>query len=218
MTRVTRPRRAALLAPCFLLLACAAPANRSDVANTSVNLNAAPAATPSTSPPAITASRPSFARGDGESLQSFGARVIPEGMRLEHPVTEVEFGGAGKSVVVLFNEEEYRPFVGWVFVPEGEGYKRLELPEAQFPVGTEVKAVFPANADRDPEPELLIICEQISGVGKPPGNITPYCNAYVYDLTGDNIAHLRGVGIDLEPEETNCTAVQIRRRLKRLGY
>jgi hypothetical protein len=139
-------------------------------------------------------------------------------MRLEHPVVEVEFGSDVGSRIVLFNKEEYRPFTGWVFVPEGGAYRKLVLPETELPVSTKVKAVLSANADGDPEPELLILCEHISGVGRPPGNTTPFCNTYVYDLAGGNIKHLEDVETALEPVDKNCTATQIRAKLKQLGY
>jgi hypothetical protein len=139
-------------------------------------------------------------------------------MRLEHPVVELGFAGQAQSRVVLYNEAEYRPFTGWVFIPRGDDYRKLALPETQLPVSTKVKAVFAANADADPETELLILCEHISGAGKSPGNTAPFCNTYVYDLAGDRISRLEQVETALEPVGENCSADGIRGKLKGLGY
>jgi hypothetical protein len=218
MINFMRLRLFAISTFCLFLLGCNAAPKTGDPAHTPAKTDAAHA--PAASPPATTTStgQPTAGAGGAESLQSLAARIVPEGMRLEHPIVELEFGGQAGSRVVLYNEAEYRPFTGWVFVPRGDDYMKLALPATELPVSTKVKAVFAANADGDPETELLILCEHISGVGKSPANTTPFCNTYVYDLAGDQIRRLEQVETALEPVDENCSVNGIRGKLSRLGY
>lgn len=218
MTNSMRLRLFTVSTLCLFLLGCNAATKTGEPAHAPVKTDAgnAPAASPASPATATSTGQPTA--GGAQSPQSFGTQVVPLGMRLEHPVVEVEFAGQARSRVVLYNEEEYRPFTGWVFIPRGDDYLKLALPETQLPVSTKVKAVFTANADGDPETELLILCEHISGVGKSPGNTAPFCNTYVYDLAGDRIRHLEEVENALEPVGENCSANDIRGKLRGLGY
>jgi hypothetical protein len=211
MTNLMRLRLFVVSIFCLFLLGCNAATKTGEQAHAPVKTDASPAQATSTQ-------QSTAGAGGAESLQSFGTRIVPEGMRLEHPVVEVEFGGQAGNRVVLYNEAEYRPFTGWVFIQRGDDYRKLALPETQLPVSTKVKAVFAANADGDPEAELLILCEHISGVGRPPANTTPFCNTYVYDLAGDQISRLEEVETAFEPVDENCSADGIRGKLKQLGY
>src|SRR5262245_23627089 len=166
----------------------------------------------------LTAQEFNITRKPGESLQQFAARIIPPGMTLIHQVTEGDFGPSSKNIVVLFSKEKYRPFTGWVLVREGEVYKKYILPEFNLPVSTEIMAVMYANAGQGPEKELLILCKHISGVGRYPGNITPFYTTYVYGWNNGSITYLEEATDRLDPVGSLRTAGQVKNRLKKLGY
>lgn len=155
------------------------------------------------------AQEPYLVRQPGESLPSFASRIIPKGMRLAHPVVTVDVGPFKKSVVILFQPAKYREFTGWVLAPEDNGYRKYVLPFVQLPVSTEVKAVFVANTDHDTDLELFILCKHISGVGRYPGNITPFCNTYVFDWDGNGFTYLEDLSAGLD----SCTAAGVKRKL-----
>jgi hypothetical protein len=159
------------------------------------------------------AQEPLLVRQPGESLQSFALTIIPKGMKLAHPVVTGDVGPFKKSVVILFQPEKYREFTGWVLAPEDNGYRKYALPFVQLPVSTEVKAVFFTNADQDKNPELFILCKHISGAGRYPGNITPFCNTYVFDWDGNGFTYLEDVSASLD----SCTAAGVRRKLANIG-
>jgi len=121
-------------------------------------------------------------RRPGESLQAFGARIIPRGMSLAHPVVVGDFGTSAGNIVVLFRAEEFRDYTGWALVSDGSAYRKFVLPDGTFPVATTIRAVFFDNADSDTERELFVLCRHISGIGRAPGNTTPFYNTYIYDL------------------------------------
>jgi hypothetical protein len=153
-----------------------------------------------------------------ETLEQFGRRITPAGMELAHPVVEGDFGNAKGNVVLLFHKERYREFIGWVLVPEGAGYKKFVLPEVRLPVSTEIEAVFFDNADHDAEKELLILCKHISGVGRYPGNMTPFWTTYVYDWNGNGFTSLDDVSTKLDAVGHTRTVSGVRRLLRKQGY
>lgn len=161
---------------------------------------------------------PLLTRREGETLQNFGARIIPAGMQLAHPVLEGNFGSSRRNIIILFHEDDYREFTGWVLIPEGTSYRRYILPEVRLPVSTKIKAVFFDNADCDSERELLILCEHISGVGRYPGNVTPFYTSYVYDWNGSGFTWLEDTTFDLDAVGQTKTVRGVRRLLRRLGY
>lgn len=160
----------------------------------------------------------SLTRRSGETLQNFGARIIPAGKKLAHTVVEGDFGSSRGNIVVLFQESDYREFSGWVLVPDGAGYRKYVLPEVRLPVSTKIEAVFFDNADRDPDRELLILCEHISGAGRYPGNVTPFWTTYVYDWNGSGFTWLEDVTFNLDAVGRTRTVKQVRRLLRKSGY
>lgn len=154
----------------------------------------------------------------GETLQQFGARIIPPDMKLAHTVVAGDFGPAKGCVVVLFQESEHREFAGWVLAPEDKGYKKFVLPKVRLPVSTKIRAVFFDNADNDPGKELLILCEHISGAGRYPGNVAPFWNTYVYDWNGSGFTWLEEVTKSLDAVGKTSTVRSVRRLLKKQGY
>jgi hypothetical protein len=162
--------------------------------------------------------QPILTRRPGETLQNFASRILPKGMKLAHPALEGDFGSSKNNVVILFQEDHYREFSGWVLIPGGSGYKKFSLPEVRLPVSTQVEAVFYDNADRDSDKELLILCKHISGVGRSPSNVTPFWTTYVYDWNGNDYSYLEDVTDKLDAVGRTRTAQGVRRLLRRLGY
>jgi hypothetical protein len=154
----------------------------------------------------------------GEALNDFGTRIIPNGMKLAHNVVKGDFGSAKENIVVLFHKGEFEDYIGWVLAPDGAGYKKYTLPSKTAPVSTEVEAVFFANIDSDPDRELLILCKHISGVGRYPGNITPFWTVYAYDWNGGEYKYLEDIPDEFVVQREYRTVQSIRNRLKQLGY
>jgi hypothetical protein len=155
-----------------------------------------------------------YSRAHGESLGQFAARIIPRGKKLVHPVTEGDFGPAKGALLVLFADDEFRPFTGWVLVPEAGGYRRVVLPQPESMWNyTEVQAVFFANADRDSARELLILCEHMTGIG--PTGARPFHYTWVYNWNGRAFVYLDKVSARIG---TLATAPKVRQRLRTLGY
>ncbi|HZS07616.1 MAG TPA: hypothetical protein VFD58_22465 [Blastocatellia bacterium] len=155
-----------------------------------------------------------FTPRPGESSGDFAARVIPPGTKLAHPVVQGSFGPSAKSLVVLFGKEEDRPYTGWILIPQGEGYRKVELPRIELMWShTEVKAVFFANADRDADNELLVLCDHYTGIG--PTGARPFYYTWVYDWNGREVVWLEKIS---EKIGTLATAGKVRRRLRALGY
>ena len=160
------------------------------------------------------AQQDSFKRARGESLDQFAVRIIPAGKKLVHPVTKGDFGLAKNALLVLFADDEFRPFTGWVLIPEGAGYRRVVLPQpGSMWSYTEVKAVFFANADRDSARELLILCEHMTGIG--PTGARPFHYTWVYDWNQRAFVYLEKLSAEIG---TLATAPKVRRRLRTLGY
>lgn len=160
---------------------------------------------------------PPLIKSPEESLQAFGARVIPSGMKLAHKVVRGDFGPSKGNVVVLFHERDEREFTGWILIPGGRSYGRYILPPVRLPISTKIKAVFFGNADSDPERELLILCEHISGVGRYPGNVTPFWTTYVYDWNGQGFSWLENMTMNLDAVGRTRTVKGVRRLLRRQG-
>jgi hypothetical protein len=152
----------------------------------------------------------------GESLQQFGARVVPKDGKILHAVVRGDFGPTNGNVVILFGSDGKRGFAGWVLVPEGPEYRKLILPDREFPASTEIRAVFFAQAGHEGR-ALFVLCKHISGVGRYPGNITPFYTTYVYGSDGNRITELVDVEDQLDPVGSLSTAHQVLQRLRELG-
>jgi hypothetical protein len=147
----------------------------------------------------------------GESTQSLVKKFIPQGMQLAHKAIEGAFGPSSKNVVALFEEEKpTRSYKGLVLVPDKDGYKKFALPEPRFTWSIEEpKAVFFANADKDPEQELFIIAECYTGIG--PTGAQPFNRTRVYDWNESGFVHLESVS---EKIGTASTVAEARKKLR----
>jgi hypothetical protein len=160
------------------------------------------------------AQQASYSRARGESLDHFAARIIPLGKKLVHPVTEGDFGPAKNALLILFADDEFRPFTGWALLPEGGAYRPVVLPQPESMWSyTEVKAVFFANADRDSTRELLILCEHMTGIG--PTGARPFHYTWVYGWNRRAFVYREKASAQIG---TLATASKVRQRLRALGY
>jgi hypothetical protein len=99
-------------------------------------------------------------------------------------------------------------------MPEGTRYKKFTLPPStDYPILGLVEAVFFANADSDPERELLILCRHASGAGG-----STFWSVYVYDWDGSGYKYLEDISDELSVQTEYRTVQAIRNRLKQLGY
>ena len=155
-----------------------------------------------------------FSIRQGETLEEFGKRIIPKGMKLAHKVTQGDFGPTKGNIVILFHKNEGDDYIGWVLIPSGTTYKKFVLPSTGFPVGKTVEAVFFANADSDVERELLVLCTVTSGAGG-----GDFGEVYVYDWNGKQFRYLADISDELTIEQGEKRTVQeVRKRLKSLGH
>jgi hypothetical protein len=155
-----------------------------------------------------------FVLREGETLNEFGQRIIPKGMKLAHPVVKGDFGPSKGNIVVLFQQQDAERYTGWVLMPEGARYKKYILPPStDYPIRGLVEAVFFANADSDPERELLILCEHASGAGG-----STFWSIYAYDWAGSGYKYLEDISDEFGVQTRYRTAQAIRNRLKQLGY
>ena len=154
----------------------------------------------------------------GETLQQFGARIIPKGAKMLHPVVHGNLGADTTSIAVFFRDEQGYGFRGWILMPENRAYRKLVLPEHESPASAEIKAVFFRVVGDDKRREMFVICEHTSGVGGYPGNITPFYTTYVFRLDGNHIEEDEALESQLDPAGQLRTAGQVIGRLKALGY
>jgi hypothetical protein len=167
--------------------------------------------------PALRGQQQFVAVDRGESAQHIGQRIIPKDKGLMHSVVTGDFGLTKGTLIILFSGDGGRGFTGWVLVPERDGYNKLTLPKHEFPASTEVRAVFFAPAGHVKERELFVLCKELSGVGRYPGNITPFYTTYVYRLDGSNIKIDEETEYDLNHTNEPRTRQQILKRLEDLA-
>jgi hypothetical protein len=155
-----------------------------------------------------------FSFRQGETLEEFGKRIIPKGMKLAHTVVRGNFGSTENNIVILFHENEGDDYIGWVLIPSGMTYKKFVLPATGFPIGKKVEAIFFANADSDTDREILVLCTVNSGAGG-----APFGEVFVYDWDGKQFKYLEDISDKLTIEQGEKRTVQeVRKRLKSLGY
>ena len=106
-------------------------------------------------------------RLEGETAEAFVRRNAPVGSELARPAIETDAWGRTRTVIAFYKVEakakDGTPFSqvdGYMFVPKTPDlYQRILInhfePEGSAP---EIRAVFFANADKDPARELVVIC------------------------------------------------------------
>jgi hypothetical protein len=131
-----------------------------------------------------------LARHPGESVSSYGKRVLPRGMELAAKPVALSLGGLGKVIVILFRPEgDTFNYSGWLLAPaspDSLSYRKLRLPRSdagQGRVGIEVKSIFSADVDADGEPDLCVLSHEYEyGTGD-----APYFATDCYHRTGDRL-------------------------------
>jgi len=105
-------------------------------------------------------------RRAGETREAFAERVKPPRSQVVHQVIEAEPWARGQRVVIAFYEQDVpgdprsTQIAGHLFLPRGaNAYDRILIhvfgPEGGNP---EIASVFFANADADPEREIVVLC------------------------------------------------------------
>ena len=114
----------------------------------------------------VEAQEPAPPRLPRETLAHYAARILPPGSELAHTPLEGRFGPGARNTLILFRatNDVNTNFSGWVMVPGTSGapakLTRHTLPAMREIPGhfeIAVEAVFYANADSDPAPELFVI-------------------------------------------------------------
>lgn len=108
-------------------------------------------------------------RQDGETVEHFIQRIKPDSMELEHQIIETDnWNKKDKSIIAFYGFDDikdpkigYDEIQGHLFVPVGQNiYKEIIFgpitPNGGLP---EIISVFFANADRDIEKELIVLCK-----------------------------------------------------------
>jgi len=190
---------------------------------------------------------PAVSRHPGESAAELVQRVRP-GATLAYPVIETTDWLPGERVVLaLFvetytlppeadpDQREQRRAMGHVYLPTGSGgYTDLPFGAGDFDTegsSPHIEAVFLANADKDPQKELVVICSWEQVHADVEGTL--YATA-VYDLaTGEGGAALTKLPEVSDAVSGGCdcawtngtsktarfkSARQVRRGLRKLGY
>jgi hypothetical protein len=183
-------------------------------------------------------------RRDGETGTAFAQRVKPPRSEIVHQVIEAEPWIRGQRVIIAFYEQgvpgdaQSRQVVGHLFLPRSANtYDRTLIhvfePEGGTPA---IEAIFFANADADPEREIVVLCSwpvRHHGV-----NGTLY-GTFVFDApkvgdAGPQLVLMKELSSRLdggcECERTDAagrvsrerakykTAAEVRAGLKRLGF
>jgi hypothetical protein len=162
------------------------------------------------------------ARREGETLKQFASRVTPRGARLDH-VVEGDFGPSRANVVVIFEAEtEHGHFLdGLVLVPEGVGYRKHKLAGADFVRLSKVSSIFFADADGDPDRELVVIVTYPSEDSVPSIGRAEICDPHVFDWDGRGFVRVAEASDYLsgnayaDGNTPDCTAAGMRRLLSR---
>jgi hypothetical protein len=154
----------------------------------------------------------------GETMQQFGARIIPKGAKMLHPVVHGNLGPGTTSIAVFFRGEQETGFRGWILMPENGAYRKLVLPEHESPASAEIKAAFFRVVGDDKQREMFVLCEHVSGVGHYPGSITPFYTTYVFRVDGKRTEEDEALESQLDPAGQLRTAGQVIGRLRALGY
>lgn len=149
-------------------------------------------------------------RAPGETILALAQRVIPQDHELAHAPVELQFGPAGKHIVILHAPKDETKFSGIVLVAGTKGLRRYDIPGPQGIPGQfeyHVEAVLAENADRDPGRELIVLYSyHRNGSTSDDGNA---CLVYRWD--GNSFQPLKPAAARLAGAKT---AGQIRARLR----
>jgi hypothetical protein len=146
---------------------------------------------------ATRASGDELSRRPGESVSSYGKRLVPPGDELAAKPVDLKLGALGKVIVVLFRpQKDTFNYSGWVLAPASPGsleYRKLVLPRSdagQGRVGVLVKSIFSADVDGDAQPELCVLSQEYEyGTGD-----APYYATDCYHRAGDAFQLIEALG------------------------
>lgn len=180
-------------------------------------------------------------RLENETLQNFAERMKPiPNSEISGEILEVKSWNQHKNVIFVFylltydHKELVETFLdGYIFVPIGNNaYRKIFIDRySQEGADAEVLSVFFANADKDGNKELGIICswnqsghhgisgslyqtyfyDEISGKQKSLKPITTFEKNFPIEFDGSNDS-------DEESVAKFKTAEQVKKQLKKLGY
>lgn len=188
-----------------------------------------------------------FKRAAGESKEDFAARCKPaDTAEITGNVLETKLWDGNRNMIFAFymvtrtehngTKSWTEPYVeGYVFVPRADGaYQRVFIDRyGQEGADAEIRSVFFANADKDAQKELVILCAWDQS--RHYGISGALYQAYIYDdiKEGNKTEALHALTgfekiFDMEFDGTNdageaskahfTTAGDIRKKLKQLGY
>ncbi len=111
----------------------------------------------------------SFTRENNETIESFVSRIKPISVTIAHPVIETNtWDSSAKAIIALYGYEDtsssnsgFTKIVGHLYFPIGiNKYRDYNFGPIEEDGGyPEVLSVFFANADKDPQKELILLCK-----------------------------------------------------------
>ena len=149
------------------------------------------------------------------SFDDFGKTVLPAGRELAHPVVAGDFGPGKGNLVVLHQAASGsdRNFAGVVLSGGPAEYRAWTLPPLRLIPGQfeiEILAVFFANANRNPDPELFVLYSYHRNGSQDDDGFA----VAAYEWKGNGFAEL-----PLAAKLTGLkTAAAVKQKLKQLGY
>jgi hypothetical protein len=182
-------------------------------------------------------------RHDNETATTFANSIKPDSTELAYTVIETDALDAANKVIIAFYRKtihEYRQMktyvdrsrydilVGYLFVPAGAGAYERRLIDTLWPNGgdPEIQEIFFANADKDKNHELVVLCKLEQRHYDYNGH---FYETFIYDYANGETQSLRTLsekffGCDCgwrngkTKKAKYKTAKDIRAGLTRMGY
>ncbi len=144
-----------------------------------------------------------FAKLGPEDEARIAAAHLGAGDSLAHPLFRGNFGPSPDTVLLFTHNGANGPIAlrGVALVPEGEGYRKLELPNfaaGQYNDG--VRALLFDNLDADPEREIIVMGVYIHGIGPEAGK--PFTMNTALDWDGKTFVEMKDVSQKIATLET----------------
>lgn len=184
----------------------------------------------------------SFERNPGESVDSFIARIKPDSSEMAHAVLETTELGTKEKIIIAFfrktvhevkqmdtyvDHSSYQYIIGHLYIPTGKNLYQQILIDTTYPEGgaPEIISVFFANADKDKNKELVILCKYEQRHYDVSGAIY---ETFIYDFVDGDTQYLeiskKFDAYDLwfrdgkREKAKYKTAADVKAALKRMGY
>lgn len=173
---------------------------------------------PATDPFAVTQMPPAPkvtgapARLGAEEQAKIVAAHLGPGDSLAHPMFRGNLGPSPDTILVFAHNSARGPIElsGFALVPDGEGYRKLALPDlGDRQYNDSLAALLFDNLDADPEREIIVMGVYIHGIGPESGQ--PYQRNIALDWNGDAFVEMKELSQKIATLES---AAKIRKALR----